>query len=66
MKTATLLAVIAIIIQTLASFYYLLINFEILHYDISMQKITQPFFFLSNIGLLVFFISLYQKQPKNK
>lgn len=65
MKSVTLIAVIATVIQTIASFYYLLINFEVLHYDSDIQKVMQPLFFLSSVGLMVFFIQLYNKQPKN-
>lgn len=65
MKTATLLAVIAMVIQTLASLYYLLLNYEVFNFDSSLNKIIEPLFFLSSVGLLVFFISLYQRQPKN-
>ena len=65
MKTATLIAIIAMVIQALASLYYLLVTFEVLHFDSSMQKVINSLYFLSNIGLMIFFIQLYQKQPKN-
>jgi succinate dehydrogenase/fumarate reductase cytochrome b subunit len=66
LKQATLIAVIAVGIQTLLGFYYLLIGFGALDYDSTMQKISQTLIFLSGVGLLVFFITLYQKQPDNE
>ncbi len=65
MRTVTLIAVIAMAIQIVASFYYLLLDFKVIEYSQPVGKIMQPLFFLSNVGLLIFFIQLYQKQSKN-
>ena len=65
MKTATIIAIVSMAIQTLASLYFLLLSLRVMDYDRSMNEIMQPFFFLSNVGLLIFFILLYQKQSKN-
>lgn len=64
MRNATLIAVIAAAIDTLASFYYLLQNLRVLEYDETVSRIIQPLFFLSSAGILVFFIVLFQKQIK--
>lgn len=66
LKQATLIAVIALGIQTLLGFYYLLVSFDAIDFDRTVQKIAQPLMFLSSVGLLVFFIQLYQKQPDNE
>ena len=65
MKTATLIALVSMAIQTLASTYFLLLSFRVIDYSRSLNEIMQPLYFLSNVGLLIFFIQLYQKQTKN-
>lgn len=65
MKTATLIAIIAVAIDALASLYYLLQFYRVIEYSSGISEVIQPLFFLSNVGLLVFFILLYQKQSKN-
>ena len=65
MKTATLFVVIALVIQTIANVYFVLLNFKVMEYDGTIQKFLQPIFLLISIALLVFFIQLYQKQAKN-
>ena len=64
MKTATLIAIISMALQTIGSIYYLLISLRVVEYSTSVNEIMQPFYLLSNAGLLVFFIILYQKQSK--
>lgn len=65
MKLITLIAVIAMVIQTIVSFYILLIDFDILGYDTDINKLFSLLNVLSKVGLMVFFIQLYNKQPKN-
>jgi hypothetical protein len=65
MKTATIIAIISMAIQVLASLFYLLQSFRVIEFSLTVNEIMQLLFFLSNIGLLVFFIILYQKQSKN-
>ena len=64
MRNATLIAIIAVAIDTIASLYYLLQSYRVFEYNETISKIMQPLFLLSNVGLLVFFILLYQKQSK--
>ena len=64
MKTATLIAIISMALQTIGSIYYLLISLRVIEYNTSVNEIMQPIYLLSNAGLLVFFIILYQKQSK--
>jgi hypothetical protein len=65
MKTATLIAIISMAIQTIASLFYLFQSFRVIEYSRSLNEILQPLYFLSNVGLLFFFIQLFQKQTKN-
>ncbi|HMU46979.1 MAG TPA: hypothetical protein PKC72_11455 [Chitinophagaceae bacterium] len=65
MKTATLIAIIAVSAQVFASLIYLLQSTRIMEYNRTVVEIIQPLYFLSNIGLLFFFIQLYQRQTKN-
>jgi hypothetical protein len=65
MKTATLIAIISMAVQTLASLIFLLQSFRVIEYNRSLSEIIQPLYFLSNAGLLFFFIQLYLKQSKN-
>ena len=62
MKAITLVAVIGICLQVLASIYYQLINHNIIEPDRTLTDIVGPFFLIGNIALLIFFIRLYQKQ----
>lgn len=65
MKTPIIIAIIASALQLIASFYYLLINFKILKYSEAsngINDIMQVFFFLSGVGLLIFFITFYEKE----
>lgn len=64
MRNATLIALIAAAIDTLASLYYLLIDLRVLEYDDEFSQFIRPLFFLSSVGLLVFFAILFQKQSK--
>jgi hypothetical protein len=64
MKTAIFIALVAAIMQVFGSLYYLLMNFDIIKYNATANKIVQPIFFLSNIGLLIFFIQLYDKESR--
>lgn len=65
MKEVTLVAIIAIILDTLASLYFSLQRFEVFRFNETIiSDIFSTFFLLSNIGLLIFFIRLYQKQLK--
>jgi hypothetical protein len=65
MKTATLIAIIAMGLNIAAALYFLLLNNRVIEYNPSLNSIVQTFFLLSDIGLLIFFIILYQKQSKN-
>lgn len=67
MKLITLIAVIATVIGTIVSFYNMLIDFNILdiEYDTDINKLLSLLVVLSRVGLMVFFIQLYNKQPKN-
>lgn len=65
MKTATLIAIISMAFQTLGSLIYLLQSFRVIEYSMRINEIMQPLYFLSNVGLLVFFIQLFVKQSKN-
>lgn len=65
MKTATLIAIIAMAIQVLAGLVYLLQAFELIKPSLSTYQMIQPLYVLSDIGVLIFFIYLYQKQSKN-
>jgi hypothetical protein len=67
MKLITLIAVIATVIGTIVSFYNMLIDFNILdiEYDTDINKLISLLVVLSRVGLMVFFIQLYNKQPKN-
>jgi len=67
MKTPVLIAIIATALQVVASFYYLLINFNVIEYGRNSKEISdlmQVFFSLSGVGLLIFFIMLYDKESK--
>ena len=65
MKSATLLAIIAIVVQLIASSYYLLLMYDLVPHTMLIQRAIQPLFLLSGIGLLIFFIQFYQKQPND-
>ncbi len=65
MRTATLIAIIALSLEILASLYWLLIDFKVVDYSETITRIIRPVYLLSNAGLLAFFIMLYQKQTKN-
>ena len=65
MKTATLIAIISMALQTLASLIYVLQTLNVIEYSRSLGEIMPPLYFISNVGLLVFFIQLFQKQSKN-
>ncbi|MGQ0739589.1 MAG: hypothetical protein ACT4OJ_11050 [Bacteroidota bacterium] len=65
MRTATLIAIISMAFQTFGSIYYLLTSLHVITYSQTVNEIMQPLYLLSNAGLLVFFIILYQKQTKN-
>lgn len=65
MKSVTLIAIIAMALDTLASLYWQLVDLRALEYNESLARFIRPLYLLSNIGLLVFFIYLYQKQSKN-
>jgi hypothetical protein len=65
MKTVTLVAIIAMALDTVASLYWQLVDFRALEYNELLARLIRPLYLLSNIGLLVFFIYLYQKQSKN-
>lgn len=62
MKDATLIAIIAIVVELLGSIYYLLTVFEVVNYNPLVGKAMQLLFILSHIGLLVFFVQLYKRQ----
>ena len=64
MRTVTLIAIISMAIQTLAGLYYLLEAYRVIDYNRSVNEIMQPLYFLSNVGLMLFFIQLYNKQSK--
>ena len=65
MKSVTLIAIIAMAIQTALLFYYLLTNFGILDFDNDKLKVNNSLQLLSTLGLMFFFIKLCNKQPKN-
>ena len=65
MRTATLIVIIALGFEILASLYWLLIDFKVVDYNETITRIIRPVYLLCNVALLVFFIMLYQKQTKN-
>jgi len=65
MRTATLIVIIALGFEILASLYWLLIDYRVVDFNETITKIIRPVYLLSNVALLVFFITLYQKQTKN-
>lgn len=66
LKTATLLAIIALVFLFIPSCTYFLFNWGILEFNIDryniINKILNLFSFLGTICLFPFFISLYKKQ----
>jgi hypothetical protein len=67
MKTPITIAIVASALQLIASFYYLLLNLKILKYSEAskgINDIMQVFFFLSGVGLLIFFIMFYDKESR--
>ena len=63
LKRATLIGVIAIGIQTLMEFYFMLLFNGTVGNSSVLKVISQPLMFLSSVGLLVFLIQLYREQP---
>jgi ABC-type nickel/cobalt efflux system permease component RcnA len=66
MKSAILIALIAAILQVFASLYYLLVQFEVLKYNNKTSQLLQPLFFLSSVGLLIYFIQLYDYESRKR
>lgn len=66
MKDAILIALIACILQVFGSFYYMLTTFEVVKFNAEVHKIMQPIFFLSSLGLLIYFFQLYNKESGNR
>ena len=65
MRTVTLIAIVAMALEILASLYWQLIDLHAFNYNEKVAMFIRPVYLLSNIGLLIFFIQLYQKQSKN-
>lgn len=65
MKSITLLVIVFLAIQVCVGIYYTLANFELIHFNYQYNKFIQPLYLLTDIILMIFFISLYQRQPKN-
>lgn len=61
-KKATLLAIIGSTLIALTQLYYLLTNFAVMQYSETTGKIIVLFSFTGYVFIVVFFISLYQKQ----
>ena len=62
MKAVTLIAVIALILEIIASLYFKLTRFKVFEYNETIGDIMNSMYTLGTIGLLIFFIRLYQKQ----
>lgn len=65
MRTPTLIVIIALGLEILASLYWLLIDFRVVDFNETITRIIRPVYLLTNVALLVFFIMLFQKQTKN-
>ncbi len=62
MKAVTLVAVIAIILDIISGIYFALVRLDIFSYGETVGDIMASMSTLGSIGLLIFFIRLYQKQ----
>jgi hypothetical protein len=65
MKSVTLIAIIATILQAIASLYYMLASYEVIRHSNDVSKIMNVLLLLSSIGFIIFFINLYTRQSKS-
>ena len=65
MKSVTLIAIIATILQAIASLYYMLASYEVIRHSNDVSKIMNVLLLLSSIGFIIFFINLYTIQSKS-